>query len=150
MTISSVGMMRQPFLDSIPDRIPVAQAFPLPSGTSDSQRPILPIEEVSAPDRVVLPFEPTYLQRNAEIRRRYGTPNHEGIGSESRAAFAPVTQLYNPHGTPTAAVTTQQWFDQRVSFEPFYVHQFSMTLYAFVSRMPLTLSERKVQFDIMA
>ena len=77
MAISSVGMMRQPFLDSIPDRIPVAQAFPLPSGTSDSQRPILPIEEVSAPDRVVLPFEPTYLQRNAEIRRRYGTPNHD-------------------------------------------------------------------------
>ncbi len=151
MAISAAGMIRQPFLEPFPDRFPLVSSFPLPTGTSDIQRPVPPIDAPEEPTSVVLPFEPNYVQRpTSEMRRRYGQASLDGVSDRGQPLFPAVTKLYNPKGAPTAPLMTTQWFDARISFEPFYVHQFSMTLYAFVSKMPLTLAERRQQIDIMA
>ena len=63
-------MLRQPFLEPFPDRFPLVSSFPLPTGTSDIQRPVPPIEATEEPTSVVLPFEPNYVERSgAEIVR---------------------------------------------------------------------------------
>ena len=154
MAISAVGMTRQPFLEPFPDRFPLVSSFPLPTGTTDITRPVPPIEATEEPTPVVLPFEPNYVSRSsADMRRRYGQAGQlglEGMSAQGQPLFPAVTKLYNPKGAPTAPLLTTQWFDARISFEPFYVHQFSMTLYAFISKMPVTLGERRQQIDIMA
>ncbi len=58
--------------------------------------------------------------------------------------------LYNPRGAPSDAVPALARLDARISFEPLYLHHQATTRYAFVSAMPLTLPDRRRNFEIFA
>ena len=57
--------------------------------------------------------------------------------------------IYNPRGAPSDGVPALSRLQARISFEPLYLHQFASTLYACVSFMPWTLSERRARVDLM-
>jgi hypothetical protein len=60
------------------------------------------------------------------------------------------TTLYNPRGAPSDAVPALARLDARVSYEPLYLHHFATTRYAFVSAMPVSVSDRRRSFEIYA
>jgi hypothetical protein len=57
--------------------------------------------------------------------------------------------IYNPRGAPSDAAPALSRLQARISFEPLYMHQYASTLYACVSFMPWTLSERRARVDLM-
>jgi hypothetical protein len=57
--------------------------------------------------------------------------------------------IYNPRGAPSDAAPALSRLHARISFEPLYMHQYASTLYACVSFMPWTLSERRARVDLM-
>lgn len=57
--------------------------------------------------------------------------------------------VYNPRGAPSDAAPALSRLEARISLEPVYMHQYASTLYACVSFMPWTLSERRARVDLL-
>jgi len=71
-----------------------------------------------------------------------------GVPADAKS-WAQSRPVYNPRGAPSDGVPALSKLQARISFEPLYLHQFASTLYACVSFMPWTLSERRARVDLM-
>ncbi len=56
----------------------------------------------------------------------------------------------HPAGAPAEPVPALAELQARASFDPVYVHQQAATRYAFVSAMPVTLTERRRRSEVLA
>ena len=75
-------------------------------------------------------------------------PRGPGAAADSRT-WDQSRPVYNPRGAPSDGAPALSRLQARISFEPLYLHQFASTLYACVSFMPWTLSERRARVDLM-
>ena len=76
------------------------------------------------------------------------SPRGPGVPADAKS-WDQSRPIYNPRGAPSDGVPALSRLQARISFEPLYLHQFASTLYACVSFMPWTLSERRARVDLM-
>lgn len=75
-------------------------------------------------------------------------PRGPGVPADSKS-WDQSRPIYNPRGAPSDAAPALSRLEARISCEPLYMHQYASTLYACVSFMPWTLSERRARVDLL-
>lgn len=149
MAISDALSVRQPAQNTV---LPPLAGAQLATAIDESVTTPRPLVEVTAasPDTlpptdaaaVILPF-------SQEARRK---PSSRG-GDPLRPSVSPDEPLrlvYNQRGAPSDAIPALTRLEARIALEPVFMQHYASTLYAMVSRMPATPSERRLAFDLFA
>ena len=75
-------------------------------------------------------------------------PRGPGVPADSKT-WDQSRPIYNPRGAPADAVPALSRLEARISLAPLFMHQYASTLYACVSFLPWTLSERRARVDLL-
>jgi hypothetical protein len=70
--------------------------------------------------------------------------------ADDPGAWSQPRALYAPKNVPSDAVPALTRLDARIAMEPVYVHHYAASRYAFVSRMPMGLAERRALGEVLA
>ncbi|MBU3730100.1 MAG: hypothetical protein FGM26_00975 [Beijerinckiaceae bacterium] len=112
---------------------------------------------IALPDDTLTSGIPTEIQDSVLLRpqgQRAQLPVPVVTGrppmADDPGAWSQPRALYAPKGVPLEAVPAQARLDARIAMEPVYVHHYAASRYAFVSRMPMTLTERRALGEVLA
>ena len=148
MALSTVGIARQPVSSLLPPLIVAARAS-MGQDDYETVRPVLPASEVQLDSATFLQFDPLEVQSAVSRRRQPGALSFFSDKPDIAAAEQPI-RIFAPRGAPSDAVPALSWLEARFSFDPLYVQNKAAALYALISRVPTSLAERRLAYDIFA
>lgn len=148
MALSTAGIARQPVSSLLPPLVVAARAS-MAQDDYETVRPVLPASEVQLDGATFLQFDPMEVQSAVNRRRQPGALSFFSDKPEIAAAAQP-NRIFAPRGAPSDAVPALSWLESRFSFDPLYVQNKAAALYALISRVPTSLAERRLAYDIFA
>jgi len=148
MALSTAGIARQPVSSLLPPLIVAARAS-MGQDDYETVRPVLPASEVQMDEATFLQFDPLEVQSAVNRRRQPGALSFFSDKPEIAAAEQP-SRIFAPRGASSDAVPALSWLEARFSFDPLYVQNKAAALYALISRVPTSLAERRLAYDIFA
>ena len=148
MALSTAGISRQPVSSLLPPLIVAARAS-MGQDDYETVRPVLPASEVQMDEATFLQFDPLEVQSAVNRRRQPGALSFFSDKPEIGAAEQPI-RIFAPRGVSSDAVPALSWLEARFSFDPLYVQNKAAALYALISRVPTSLAERRLAYDIFA
>mgnify|MGYP006277870269 CR=1 len=149
MAISDALTVRQPVQNTVLPPLAAAQRVSTIDEVPTTRRPLVEVGGAS-PDNlpptdaaaVILPF-------TQEARRKSPPRGNDPI-RPSVSPDEPLRLVYNQRGAPSDAIPALTRLEARIALEPVFMQHYASTLYAMVSRLPSTPSERRVAFDLFA
>lgn len=123
----------------------------MPQGMTDRDPRSMPPSDTIQLDEIPSEIRDTSLLRpSATTKAQLPVVAGRPPMADDPGAWAQPRALYAPKGVPSEAVPAQARLDARIAMEPVYVHHYAASRYAFVSRMPLTLAERRSMGEVLA
>ena len=149
MAISDALSVRQPAQNTVLPPLAGAQRATAIDESLTTPRPLVEVTAAS-PDTlpptdaaaVILPF-------SQEARRKPSSRGSDPL-RPSVSPDEPLRLVYNQRGAPSDAIPALTRLEARIALEPVFMQHYASTLYAMVSRMPATPSERRLAFDLFA
>lgn len=148
MALSTAGIVRQPVSSLLPPLVVAARAHEN-FDEFDTIRPVVPVNDIQPDDVADLSFDQRQIERVAERRRPPGALSYFSERPEVAHAENP-TRIFSPRGAPSDAVPALTRLEARFTFDPLYIQNRAAALYALISRIPTTLAERRLAYDILA
>ncbi len=149
MAISDALSLRQPAQPAVLPPLAGAQRSAVIDESLETPRPLV---EVGAPTSdnlpptdaaaVIIPFTQEARRKPAS---RGGDPLRPSVSPDE-----PLRLVYNQRGAPSDAIPALTRLEARIALEPVFMQHYASTLYSMVSRMPTTLAEKRVAFDLFA
>ena len=124
----------------------------MPQGMPGRDQKVLALPDDSLTSEIPPEIRDSALLRPYPQRTQLPVPAATGRPpmADDPGAWAQPRALYAPKGVPSEAVPAQARLEARIAMEPVYVHHYAASRYAFVSRMPLTLSDRRALGEVLA
>ena len=124
----------------------------MPQGTMGRDQKVLALPDDSLTTEIPSEIRDSALLRPHTQRAQLPVPATTGRPpmADDPGAWSQPRALYAPKGVPSEAVPAQARLEARIAMEPVYVHHYAASRYAFVSRMPLTLSDRRALGEVLA
>ena len=122
----------------------------MPQGMTERDPRAIPPSDTILADEIPTEIRDTSLLRPLNARPQLPVVTGRPPMADDPGAWAQPRALYAPKGVPSEAVPAQARLDARVAMEPVYVHLYAASRYAFVSRMPLTLAEKRAMGEVLA
>lgn len=124
----------------------------MPQGMVDRDQRILSLPDDALTSEIPSEIRDSTLLRPQSPRTQLPVPVATGRPpmADDPGAWAQPRALYAPKGVPSDAVPAQARLDARIAMEPVYVHHYAASRYAFVSRMPMNLAERRALGEVLA
>jgi hypothetical protein len=123
----------------------------LPQGSMVRDPRIIPstddLESASIPTEI---RDTTLLREAPSKQLAVAQPTGRPPMADDPKAWSQPRSLYAPRGVPSDAVPAQARLDARIAMEPVYIHHYAASRYAFVSRMPMTMAERRALGEVLA
>ena len=148
MALSTAGIVRQPVSSLLPPLVLAARARET-FDEFETIRPVAPTDDVQLDDAAYLHFDQLQIQRVLERRRQPGAVSFFSDRPDIEPAESP-TRIFAPRGAPSDAVPALTRLEARFTFDPLYIQTRAAALYALISRIPSTLAERRLAYDILA
>ncbi|MBM3635886.1 MAG: hypothetical protein FJX04_02085 [Alphaproteobacteria bacterium] len=149
MAISDALSIRQSVQNAVLPPLTAAQRLAAIGDVPTTPRPLAEVGGAS-PDNLpptdasaaILPFSPEARRKPSS---RGGDPMRPSVSPDE-----PLRLVYNQRGAPSDAIPALTRLEARIALEPVFMHHYASTLYAMVSRLPTTPTERRVAFDLFA
>lgn len=149
MAISDALSLRQPAQPPVLPPLAGAQRSAVIDESLETPRPLVEVGAAS-PDNlpptdaaaVIIPFTQEARRKPAS---RGGDPLRPSVSPDE-----PLRLVYNQRGAPSDAIPALTRLEARIALEPVFMQHYASTLYSMVSRMPTTLAEKRVAFDLFA
>ncbi|NBU14676.1 MAG: hypothetical protein EBT35_08780 [Alphaproteobacteria bacterium] len=149
MAIPDALSVRQPAQNAVLPPLAGVQRATAIDESIPTPRPLVEVTAAS-PDTlpptdaaaVILPF-------SQEARRKPSSRGSDPL-RPSVSPDEPLRLVYNQRGAPSDAIPALTRLEARIALEPVFMQHYASTLYAMVSRMPATPSERRLAFDLFA
>lgn len=124
----------------------------MPQGMPGRDQKVLALPDDSLTSEIPAEIRDSTLLRSQSQRTQLPVPVATGRPpmADDPGAWSQPRALYAPKGVPLEAVPAQARLDARIAMEPVYVHHYAASRYAFVSRMPQTLTERRALGEVLA
>ena len=122
----------------------------MPQGMPGRDPRSVPPSDTILSDEIPSEIRDTSLLRPSPPKAQVPVVTGRPPMADDPGAWAQPRTLYGPKGVPSEAVPAQARLDARIAMEPVYVHHYAASRYAFVSRMPLTLAERREMGEVLA
>jgi hypothetical protein len=124
----------------------------MPQGTVDRDQRILALPDDALTTSIPSEIRDAALLRPQSQRAQLPFPVVTGRPpmADDPGSWSQPRALYAPKGVPSEAVPAQARLDARIAMEPVYVHHYAASRYAFVSRMPMSLAERRTLGEVLA
>ena len=123
----------------------------LPQGSMVRDPRIIPSSDDIHSESVPSEIRDAALMREAPSKAQVpALPTGRPPIADDPKAWAQPRSLYAPRGVPSEAVPAQARLDARIAMEPVYINHYAASRYAFVSRMPLTMAERRALGEVLA
>jgi hypothetical protein len=148
MALSTAGIARQPVSSLLPPLVVAARAQEN-FDEFETIRPVVPSQDVQLDDAAYLHFDQLQIQRVSERRRQPGAISYFSDRPDIEPAEAP-TRIFAPRGAPSDAVPALTRLEARFTFDPLYIQNRAAALYALISRIPTSLADRRLAYDILA
>lgn len=122
----------------------------MPQGMVDRDPRVIPPSDSILSDEIPSEIRDSTLLRPSAQKSQLPVATGRPPMADDPGAWAQPRALYAPKGVPSEAVPALARLDARIAMEPVYVHHYAASRYAFVSRMPLTLTERRAMGEVLA
>ena len=122
----------------------------MPQGMAERDPRLLPLPDDLLADEIPPEIRDSTLMRPQTPRPQLPALTGRPPMADDPGAWAQPRALYAPKGGPPEAVPALARLDARVAMEPVYVYHYAASRYAFVSRMPLTLADRRSMGEVLA
>jgi hypothetical protein len=119
--------------------------FPL-SARNDLTRPVTSL--YASPELDPLTLSPDTSNQNALIVRMRAQAAQTSSAPSWNAPDGTLTYS-NPRGAPSDPTPALSKLEARIACEPVYLYHYASTRYAFISRLPTSLTDRREQIEFL-